>query len=449
MVGRARLTGVSSGAPETSIVYYSSGGHSHNGVNSTLIDTSKYSIFDFNPSVGVGSDSNRLNSQTTNFNSFKNFVISTVNDAFISPQGVVIRANTITADAIVSNTITAEQLSAELILVNNIIKSNNFVSGSSGWQIAYDGSAEFSNVTVRGKIESASGNIGAWTLTSTVLSTSYFDGGIPGNTSELQLGANGQIYARTYAGSIYGSGYYNETFLNKNSTDYGNFIIRGNGSGSYLQTRIAPSVLAVGETGGSGGGGTSITGTSLSVGNTTIDANINIGNGQTVKATTSFRTTGSSTTARMSQGDVSGYDVLARPTSLRELKENIEDIDDGLGILLDLRPRKYNFRVDAFSPVDPNTQQPWTDQARELSQLDIKYGFIVDEILEKRPELISYSHEHTNEDPYGPGGYFDLSSWKPTMWEDIDVVVLSVKAIQQLNDKIESLEARIQELEGL
>lgn len=142
---------------------------------------------------------------------------------------------------------------------------------------------------------------------------------------------------------------------------------------------------------------------------------------------------------------IGGYDCLARPSSLRELKENIEDINDGLSILQSLRPRKYNFRADAFSDIDPNTGQPWTDEAKAFAALDHKYGFIVQEVLEARPDLISYSFDSEGEE--NPN-YLDFSKWKPTMWEDVDVLVLCVKAIQELSAEVTSLKERIVTLEG-
>jgi len=176
---------------------------------------------------------------------------------------------------------------------------------------------------------------------------------------------------------------------------------------------------------------------------------IQIANGKTIRAVTSFKTTNSGTSARVSQGDDVGYDNLGRPVSLRELKENIGDIEDALGILSSLTPRIYNFRVDAFSPEDPLTQQPWTEEARDMARLDVKYGFLVDEVLSARPELVSYSHENVTSDLYAEGGYLDFNSWRATMWEDIDVLVLCVKAIQELSSKVELLEVRIQTLEGV
>lgn len=550
---------------ENSIIFRKTNGHSHNGTNSSLIDTSKYSVFDFATfTSNENSEPSRNIRQENNKILLKKFIVSSVEEVVLRPQGILIPDGTVTAAKIVAGSITSNELTSDLVLVNNIIKSNNYIAGTTGWIIASNGSAEFSNVTVRGTIVSNTGTIGGWTVDSNsiysgtkgtngsytgvgniTISTSFissnqftiasngvttfkgilsapsgniagwtinaanitsstgntifysngyiqassgkFTGQIEsasGNVGGWKIAsttiqanvigtinvydtynsnisfnaANGQIFSHFDRTVFLGTPYYVDVKIN-NEGESG-IVIVGNASGSVRQCRFASSYAIIGED-PTTGGGTTITGDYVSRGNTfisgnyvninttTIDANVSVANTKTIRATTSFITTGSSTTARLTNGDYAGYDVLGRPSSLRELKENIEDIDNALEIISDLRPRKYNFKVDAFHPYDPNTNQPWTEEAKEMAHLDIKYGFIVDEILDKRPELISYSHENTNADPYSTGGYFDFNSWKPTMWEDVDVLVLAVKAIQELNQKIENLESRLKEIEGV
>lgn len=152
---------------ETSISFKKIQGHSHDGVNSTLIDTTKYSLFDFIPALSTQSlDSQRQRYRNNNINIMKKFIIDTVEERVLNPAGIAIQANTITSREIVSGTITADLLSANLILVNNIIKSNNYIANSTGWIISYDGTAEFSDVKVRGTVVSNSGTIGGWTIDS-------------------------------------------------------------------------------------------------------------------------------------------------------------------------------------------------------------------------------------------------------------------------------------------
>jgi hypothetical protein len=168
---------------ENTIFFYSGrGGHSHDGENSSFIDTSKYSLFDF--SWGLLGDPDRQASQDRNYNSFKDFIINTVNQSILNPAGLVLQpgivngtahiisrsltteliaANAITANEILAGTITADELSANIILVNNVIRSNNFngniaangsilTAGTTGWAIAGDGTAVFDSSYIRGTI---------------------------------------------------------------------------------------------------------------------------------------------------------------------------------------------------------------------------------------------------------------------------------------------------------
>lgn len=177
---------------ESGVSFYPGGGHSHNGENSSLIDTSVYSIYDF--PVQIVGDPSRTADQIRNLDSFKQLIIDTVNQSIIAPAGVVfqqgvingsahiisrsistetiaagavtaneifantitaneIAANTITANEIATGTITADLLAANIILVGQIIQSNNYVTGVSGWAIDGNGTAEFSSASIRGAIE--------------------------------------------------------------------------------------------------------------------------------------------------------------------------------------------------------------------------------------------------------------------------------------------------------
>ena len=161
---------------ENTIYFYPGrGGHSHDGDNSSFIDTSQYSLFDF--SWGIFGDPSRIADQTRNYVSFENFIIETVNNAVLKPANIILQpgtvngtshiisrsidtglitANAITANEILAGTITADELSADLVLVNNVIRSNNYVANVSGWAIDGDGTAEFANTSIRGTIQADS-----------------------------------------------------------------------------------------------------------------------------------------------------------------------------------------------------------------------------------------------------------------------------------------------------
>lgn len=160
------------------------GGHSHDGENSSFIDTSKYSLFDF--SWGYLGDPSRIASQTMNYNSFQNFIVETVNNAVLNPAGLILQpgmvngsahiisrsieantivANTLTANEISANTITSNELTANFVLVNTIIASGDFNGtfnantfalsniGTDGWAITSAGDAVFTNGFFRGNLE--------------------------------------------------------------------------------------------------------------------------------------------------------------------------------------------------------------------------------------------------------------------------------------------------------
>lgn len=232
-MSRIRVSGAS-GSSENTIVFIPSGGHSHDGITSSLISTEKYSIYDFSPSfVNSNQSQTRAVRQENNRLAFESLVVSIVNQSVLVPAGIrldpgslngstliantvtavhiaantitadEISANTITADQIASNTITADELVSNIVLVNNIIRSNVYTPGSAGWKISNDGTAEFSNVIVRGNIYSNVGTIGGWTISSTSLasgtgSTTLYSNGaaVIGNTT---IAANGRITNGNFA----------------------------------------------------------------------------------------------------------------------------------------------------------------------------------------------------------------------------------------------------------
>ena len=243
-MARIRVSGAS-GSSENTIVFIPSGGHSHDGVTSSLISTEKYSIYDFSPSfVNSNQSQTRAVRQENNRLAFESLVVSIINQSVLVPAGIrldpgslngstliantvtavhiaantitadEISANTITADQIASNTITADELVSNVVLVNNIIRSNNYTAGTggtggAGWKISNDGSAEFSNVVVRGNIYSNVGTIGGWTLSGTSLasgtgSTTLYSNGaaVIGNTT---IAANGQITNNSFTVSSTGA----------------------------------------------------------------------------------------------------------------------------------------------------------------------------------------------------------------------------------------------------
>jgi len=229
---------------ENGVSFFGAGGHTHNGVNSSLINTSSYSLFDFSPNY-VGAQ-NRISRQQGNRTAMEDFIVRVVNSRVLSPAGITlepntlngktITANTITATQIAANTITATQIAANTITANNIavgtitgvqiangavgnsqinnvmsvinlqsdfvttnavIRSTVYTAGAGGvgWSINAAGNAEFNNVTVRGTVVSGAGSVGGWTINPSSLasgSTALYSNGQAtfGNTT---IFSNGRI----------------------------------------------------------------------------------------------------------------------------------------------------------------------------------------------------------------------------------------------------------------
>ena len=137
----------------------------------------------------------------------------------------------------------------------------------------------------------------------------------------------------------------------------------------------------------------------------------------------------------------SGVERIVKSSSMRELKENIIDMPEGLAIIENLRPRIFNWKQ---GDIDPSTNEPWTPEAKVIHQLAHKsYGFIAEEVYEAQPELAWLSPLDLTKPWDEEGGLFDLDSWKPTMWKEIEIVPILVKAVQELSAKVNELESRL------
>ena len=116
---RTSISSSTGAVSENAIVFSQSGGHSHDGQGSSLIDTTKYSIWDF-PVNTVYSTTPRAARQAAHIEQFKNFVVNLVNTSVLEPAGVVLGDNVINANNIVAGSISSELIAANTIVANNI-----------------------------------------------------------------------------------------------------------------------------------------------------------------------------------------------------------------------------------------------------------------------------------------------------------------------------------------
>lgn len=169
---------------------------------------------------------------------------------------------------------------------------------------------------------------------------------------------------------------------------------------------------------------------------------LRVGHNRGLQSDGTFATTTSTTTCRVHAYGTFGSEVFRNPASKRELKENIEDITDAINILKKLRPRKFNWKIDAHDPLDPTTGQPWTDEAKAINEFNKAFGFIAEEVAEDYPALALY-HSPRHLPSEDPESFYDINSWAPAMWKDMDMIPLLVKAVQELSAKVEELESRL------
>lgn len=112
-------------------------------------------------------------------------------------------------------------------------------------------------------------------------------------------------------------------------------------------------------------------------------------------------------------------------SSRRELKNDIADFDNGLEIVNQLRPRTFKWN-DA--PDDPEFE-------KGLHRDYTEHGFIVQEIEEVSADLLHYIPDTDG-------------SRKAIMWKTNDVISLLVSAVKELSAKVNTLEARLTQLEN-
>lgn len=103
--------------------------------------------------------------------------------------------------------------------------------------------------------------------------------------------------------------------------------------------------------------------------------------------------------------------------SLREVKENIVDVDSALEKVVALRPRNFKFK-DSFVESD------YLEDTHDML-VQKQYGFIVEEIVDVDPDLVHYSVKD--------------GELTPQMWKSNAIIALLTKAVQELAEEVERL----------
>lgn len=416
---------------ENQVIFKRDTGHAHDGLTSSLIDASKYSMFDFVPYPISSPGSTRRNFQENNLLTFKSMVVAAVEERVLNPRGIRIQANAITANEIAANTITANEFAANIVLVNNIIKSNNYAAGSTGWAINGNGAAEFSGVTVRGTVVANAGSFGGILI------------------------AGSSIYSSDYD-SLNGFAIYSNGFADFNEVSVRGEIIAT--SGSIADNFTIGNNVTIGSSINIGNsatiGGFANIGANISIGdNATIGGSLRIGDNVRINNATGdngatvfkVRGQGTSTTkwiAKFQDGANTPSDILNIRDDGRVAIDGSLYVNGSQVTGSDLRLKTKIFKdvysLDIIKQLKP-TYYVWKNSGKE------QYGFIAQELYETIPNIVLKGD--SAEPVYREDGRVVLED--PWGIEMQSIVPYLVKALQELSEKVDSLETRLRAIEGV
>ena len=125
-----------------------------------------------------------------------------------------------------------------------------------------------------------------------------------------------------------------------------------------------------------------------------------------------------------------GYGVLISLASRREFKNDISPIADPWEIIDAIRPRYYTAKPPSGA----------SQLVSDLHAISPYYGFIVEELMEDAPSLVTYMANEESAD--------DITGWDPQYYHGDHITALTVAAVQDLKAQITALEARIESLEA-
>jgi hypothetical protein len=319
---------------------------------------------------------------------------------------------------------------------------SEFKAGSATKYLYFDGT----NLTFTGNLSAAGGTFSG--------DLSAAGGTFSGNLSAVGGTFSGDLSAAggTFSGDISGA---NGTFTGdlSGSTIIGGSININGGTFQVLSdgSLTATSADITGEINATSGtfsgsitstatisGGT-ILGALITTGGFSVDAggaistmNITCDFDRTLRSY-SFPTSTSGATARIES--LASVQRITAFSSTQKIKKNIQDISNALDLVKQLKPREFNYNDLYYGDIDPSTEEPWTQQAKELHSLYKDYGFIAEEIQNVNPQLVVYKPNEI--------GSLDVSKWEPSMWKDLSIIAILTKAIQELSDKVDYLESKI------
>ena len=121
--------------------------------------------------------------------------------------------------------------------------------------------------------------------------------------------------------------------------------------------------------------------------------------------------------------EANGYFYLK--SSNRDLKENIEPLENSLGLINKLQPVSFNWKTkDDDSQLLIKTKQEYKSM-----------GFILEDIVDISPELVTWRQKDDESDPY------------PGYWKTDDFIALAIQGIKELKFEVEDLKNQIKAMQ--
>jgi hypothetical protein len=129
-------------------------------------------------------------------------------------------------------------------------------------------------------------------------------------------------------------------------------------------------------------------------------------------------------------GGFDGFNIVSKTISLRECKNNILPIGDPWEILDAVQPRSFTWKPPTGA----------SQLVSDLYAISPQYGFVVEELMEDAPSLVTYNANEESAD--------DITGWDPAYYHGDHITALTVAAVQDLKAQITALEERIESLEA-
>lgn len=144
---------------------------------------------------------------------------------------------------------------------------------------------------------------------------------------------------------------------------------------------------------------------------------------------------GSDGATTIRRGTLDNFEFYGAFTSLRELKENIQDIDttDAINIIKSLRPRQFTWK---------STERD-TNLGADLKALDINYGFIAEEIEESVRQLAVYSMTPEFQQAWPNVTEEMFNNFPLQSYKDTEIMPVLTSVVKNLLNRIEFLESQL------